>query len=136
MAKIILESQAKSYIYTALRDRTKYVALSTADDTATNTFNSSTVISTNLTGLKEIKLLNFQVGAKYDISSDLVNGIYIFTVKSSEVPKNYLLLSKHASNNTYKIDIVIGTGASAPAYDTARQLRSLKIEIKGDGETI
>lgn len=130
MAKIILEDKARNEMLAALKTRTKYVALSTADDTATNNFTS---VDTNLTGNKEIKLLTFQAGAKYDISSTLANGIYIFTVGSSQVPKNYLLLSKHASNNTYKIDIVIGTGViTTPGYDTARQLRSLEITIKGD----
>ena len=132
MAKISLQNPAKTLMYSKMRTVLTYAGLSKTAGSTTETHQAVSAFNTYLTGGKDILELK-KSASGFSINNSISNGgLLLFTVASAEKPLEYFLFNKDGS--TYRTDMIITTTKTAPAFDTAVQLQSLSITIKGDGE--
>lgn len=139
MGKLYLQDAFKVILANKFRNRINKGALSKNTDSVNDTAMNLTQAKVGLTGNQEILDLNYKTDGGDDkhikLGNNLNNNLLLFTVKSNEIPKQYLLYRVDGSTpaNYYR-ECIITISATAPGFDTARQLRGLTVEIKGDGE--
>lgn len=130
MAKLKLESNFRKRLNNAMAERLTHIGLAKSTESPSTSSMNNTQASGYLCGDAEILALSWESNADY-IKNSLNNSpLLIFTVADTQQPKQYHLFYVDGAN--YYRDVTITTVKPTATFDTAVQLASLKIEIKGD----